>query len=142
MLASVKAVLPTIDNTSTSMGLSNASRNLTTSLAELRLATARAQEITSAPDLEVALDVVQALEQELGEILLAVKSGDLVCLPGETAESSAQQLGSSSKTVGSLMAQLLTASLRVSLFIFRFLLITDLLYPAVTNTNSALQILC
>jgi len=57
---------------------------------------------------------VRALEAELVEIHRTAAAGRLVPLPGETATSCAAQLGATSKTVGSSMAQLLTAAAQVT----------------------------
>ena len=57
---------------------------------------------------------MHALEAELAELKKALPGGRVAPLPGETADSSASQLGSTSKTVGSSMAQLLTAAAQVS----------------------------
>jgi len=129
MLASAKAAVPTVGDAAASLSLSNAVKNLNTALAELRAAAAKVHEATSTSnDIDAALEQVRALEAELGELKRELPSGRVAPLPGETADSSASQLGSTSKTVGSSMAQLLTAAaqvrpsdfLRICAFIFIF----------------------
>jgi len=114
MLASAKAAVPTVGDAAASLSLSNAVKNLNAALAELRAAAAKVHEASSTSnDIDVALEQVRALEAELGDLKRALPSGSVAPLPGETADSSASQLGSTSKTVGSSMAQLLTAAAQV-----------------------------
>uniref|UniRef100_A0A8W8NUC3 Talin IBS2B domain-containing protein n=1 Tax=Magallana gigas TaxID=29159 RepID=A0A8W8NUC3_MAGGI len=61
-------------------------------------------------EVDAALDQLTELDRELKEYRRAADSGNLVPLPGETVEASAMKLGSTSKDVGSAMAQLLTAA--------------------------------
>jgi len=56
---------------------------------------------------------VRALELELAEMSRNAGAGKLVPLPGENSVNCAAQLGATSKTVGSAMAQLLTAAAQV-----------------------------
>lgn len=113
MLASAKAAIPTVGDQSAALGLGNASKNLAAALVELRAAAGKAQEACMSSDIDAALEQVRALEQELAEVQRTSAAGKLVPLPGETAEGCAMQLGTTSKTVGSSMAQLLTAAAQV-----------------------------
>ena len=59
--------------------------------------------------MEASADLIQALKVELDEFKTAVNSFGLKPLPGESAESATLQLNTASKSVGSTVAQLLTA---------------------------------
>ncbi|XP_076336549.1 talin-1-like isoform X2 [Tachypleus tridentatus] len=110
MISASKAALPTIADPSSVTQLNNTSRDMATALSELRSALSKAQEACGTLELDSALDLINSLNDELEAFKRAVKEFDLKPLPGETNESSTLQLGSTSKTVGSSMAQLLTAA--------------------------------
>ena len=61
-------------------------------------------------ELESAMDVIKSLAKELAEVKREAAQGQLLPLPGQTVESCSLELGATSKTVGSSMAQLLTAA--------------------------------
>lgn len=56
------------------------------------------------------MDVIRGLARELAESKKDAHEGKLLPLPGQTIESCSLELGATSKTVGSSMAQLLTAA--------------------------------
>ena len=80
---------------------------------ELRAAAEKAQETCGSLEIDGAIDQVHTLRRELEEIRKTATMGRLVPLPGETAENCAIQLSTNSKSVGSSMAQLLTAAAQV-----------------------------
>ncbi|XP_064644929.1 talin-1-like isoform X17 [Lineus longissimus] len=110
LIASAKAAAPTVGDQATALSLTNSTKNLSAALAELRTACSKAQEACGSLELDGALGQIEELEKELDEILASADSKNLLPLPGETAESCALQVGATSKTVGSSMAQLLTAA--------------------------------
>ncbi|XP_013776088.1 talin-2-like [Limulus polyphemus] len=110
MISASKAALPTITDSSSANQLNSTSRDMASALSELRSSLAKAQEACGILELDSALDLINSLNDELDAFKKAVKAFDLKPLPGETNESSALQLGSTSKTVGSSIAQLLTAA--------------------------------
>ena len=61
-------------------------------------------------EIDSAIDTVKGLSRELAEAKREAQQGKLVPLPGESVETCALELGATSKTVGSSMAQLLTAA--------------------------------
>jgi len=139
MLASGKAAVPTVGDAAASLSLSNAVKSLNAALAELRAAAAKVHEASSTSnDIDTALEQVRVLEVELVDLKRALASGRIAPLPGETADSSASQLGSTSKTVGSSMAQLLTAAAQVgSLHISAYLcLLLFIMYQDDINSVS------
>uniref|UniRef100_A0ABM5EYZ9 Talin-2 n=1 Tax=Pogona vitticeps TaxID=103695 RepID=A0ABM5EYZ9_9SAUR len=110
MVASAKAAVPTVGDQAAAMQLSQCAKNLATSLAELRTASQKAHEACGPMEIDSALNTVQTLKNELQDAKVAALDGQLKPLPGETLEKCAQDLGSTSKAVGSSMAQLLTCA--------------------------------
>nr|XP_014348098.1 PREDICTED: talin-2 [Latimeria chalumnae] len=110
MVASAKAAVPTVADQAAAMQLSQCAKNLATSLAELRSSTQKAHEACGPMEIDSALTSVQTLKNELQDAKMAAAEGQLKPLPGETLEKCAQDLGSTSKAVGSSMAQLLTCA--------------------------------
>ena len=58
-------------------------------------------------------DTVRDLIRDVDTCMRVAKEEELMSLPGETLETAALELGATSKTVGSSMAQLLTAASQV-----------------------------
>ncbi|EHH27370.1 hypothetical protein EGK_17553, partial [Macaca mulatta] len=112
MVSSAKAAVPTVSDQAAAMQLSQCAKNLATSLAELRTASqkASAHEACGPMEIDSALNTVQTLKNELQDAKMAAVESQLKPLPGETLEKCAQDLGSTSKAVGSSMAQLLTCA--------------------------------
>ena len=109
MVASAKTALPTVDDPSSSMQLSNSSKQFSQALTDLRTAVTKARDSCGPLELDSALDMLYSLKDELDAFDRAVDAFELKPLPGETPEGTAQQLAATSKAVGSTMAQLLTA---------------------------------
>ncbi|XP_020949970.1 talin-2 isoform X2 [Sus scrofa] len=110
MVSSAKAAVPTVSDQAAAMQLSQCAKNLATSLAELRTASQKAHEACGPMEIDSALSTVQTLKSELQDAKMASVESQLKPLPGETLEKCAQDLGSTSKAVGSSMAQLLTCA--------------------------------
>uniref|UniRef100_A0A8C5KZ10 Talin 2 n=1 Tax=Jaculus jaculus TaxID=51337 RepID=A0A8C5KZ10_JACJA len=110
MVSSAKAAVPTVSDQAAAMQLSQCAKNLATSLAELRTASQKAHEACGPMEIDSALNSVQTLKNELQDAKMAAAESQLKPLPGETLEKCAQDLGSTSKAVGSSMAQLLTCA--------------------------------
>lgn len=109
MVAAAKTALPTVNDPSSSMQLSNSSKQFSQALTDLRTVVTKARDACGPLELDSALDMLYGLRQELDAFDRAVDAGELKPLPGETAEVAAQQFNAASKAVGSNMAQLLTA---------------------------------
>ncbi|KAJ0002057.1 hypothetical protein NQD34_001853 [Periophthalmus magnuspinnatus] len=108
MVTSAKSSVPTVTDQAAAMQLGQCAKNLATCLAELRTS---AQKLTCGPmEIDSALDAIQTLHSELQDAKVACSSDQLKPLPGESLEKCAQDLGSTSKSVGSSMAQLLTCA--------------------------------
>ncbi|XP_037586457.1 talin-2 isoform X3 [Cebus imitator] len=110
MVSSAKAAVPTVSDQAAAMQLSQCAKNLATSLAELRTASQKAHEACGPMEIDSALNTVQTLKNELQDAKMTAVESQLKPLPGETLEKCAQDLGSTSKAVGSSMAQLLTCA--------------------------------
>uniref|UniRef100_A0A3Q3W9R2 Uncharacterized protein n=1 Tax=Mola mola TaxID=94237 RepID=A0A3Q3W9R2_MOLML len=110
MVTSAKSAVPTVADQAAAMQLGQCAKNLATCLAELRTATQKAHEACGPLEIDSALKTVQTLKSELQDAKMSVIDGQLKPLPGETLEKCAQDLGSTSKAVGSSMAQLLTCA--------------------------------
>uniref|UniRef100_A0A0B7BNT7 I/LWEQ domain-containing protein n=1 Tax=Arion vulgaris TaxID=1028688 RepID=A0A0B7BNT7_9EUPU len=110
LIASSNAAAPTVSDQSAALNLHNAVKNMSNAIAELRSAASRAQEASTSLEIDSALDQLRDLDQDLTDIKQAAVTDSLTRLPGETAELCSSQLGTTSKTVGSSMAQLLTAA--------------------------------
>ncbi|XP_010777300.1 talin-2 isoform X3 [Notothenia coriiceps] len=110
MVTSAKSAVPTVANQAAAMQLGQCAKNLATCLAELRTATLKAHEACGPLEIDSALKTVQTLKSELQDAKMSVIDSQLKPLPGESLEKCAQDLGSTSKAVGSSMAQLLTCA--------------------------------
>ncbi|KAH9509677.1 Talin-2, partial [Bulinus truncatus] len=110
LIGASNAAAPTVSDQAAAMNLHNAVKFMSSAVAELRSAASKAQEACTSLEIDSALDQLGDLEQDLVDIKQAAMTGRLTRLPGETAETCATQLGTTSKTVGSSMAQLLTAA--------------------------------
>ncbi|KAL7866940.1 hypothetical protein AOLI_G00147540 [Acnodon oligacanthus] len=110
MVASAKSSVPTVGDQAAAMQLGQCAKNLATSLAELRTAAQKAYEACGPMEIDSALTAVQTLRNELQDAKMAAIKQQLKPLPGESLEKCVQDLGSTSKAVGSSMAQLLTCA--------------------------------
>eukprot|EP00731_Ephydatia_muelleri_P016952 Em0010g50a len=110
MVAAAKAAVPTVGDQAAALQLGNFAKATASALADLRTATSKASEMCGSLEIDSAIDTVRSLSQEMGEAKMEAQTGQLLPLPGETVESCALELAATSKTVGSSMAQLLTAA--------------------------------
>ncbi|KAK2920399.1 hypothetical protein Q8A73_002603 [Channa argus] len=110
MVTSAKSSVPTVTDQAAAMQLGQCAKNLATCLAELRTSAQKAHEACGPMEIDSAFTAVQNLRSELQDARLAAANDQLKPLPGESLEKCAQDLGSTSKSVGSSMAQLLTCA--------------------------------
>ncbi|XP_029314184.1 talin-2 isoform X3 [Cottoperca gobio] len=125
MVTSAKSSVPTVTDQAAAMQLGQCAKNLATCLAELRTSAQKvvhrrkealshecmqAHEACGPMEIDSALTAIQTLRCELQDAMLAAVNAQLKPLPGESLEKCAQDLGSTSKSVGSSMAQLLTCA--------------------------------
>uniref|UniRef100_A0A8C2I829 Talin 2a n=1 Tax=Cyprinus carpio TaxID=7962 RepID=A0A8C2I829_CYPCA len=110
IVSSAKSSVPTVTDLAAAMQLGQCAKNLATCLAELRTAAQTAHEACGPMEIDSALIAVQTLKNELQDAKMAASEGHLKPLPGESLEKCTQDLGGTSKAVGSSMAQLLTCA--------------------------------
>ncbi|XP_044201541.1 talin-2a isoform X1 [Thunnus albacares] len=110
MVTSAKSSVPTVTDQAAAMQLGQCAKNLATCLAELRTSAQKAHEACGPMEIDSALTAIQTLRSELQDAKQAAVNAQLKPLPGESLEKCAQDLGSTSKSVGSSMAQLLTCA--------------------------------
>ncbi|XP_034437330.1 talin-2a isoform X1 [Hippoglossus hippoglossus] len=110
MVTSAKSSVPTVTDQAAAMQLGQCAKNLATCLAELRTSAQKAHDACGPMEIDSALTAIQTLRSELQDAKMAAVNAQLKPLPGETLERCAQDLGSTSKSVGSSMAQLLTCA--------------------------------
>eukprot|EP01137_Pigoraptor_chileana_P018402 Opistho-2@77812 len=110
LVAAAKAASPTVGDGGVALALNNFSKAATQALQDLKDAQAVASDACGSLEIDSAIQAVKQLGRDLGTAREAASAGKLMPLPGETAESCANELGATSKTVGSSMAQLLTAA--------------------------------
>ncbi|KAK5873749.1 hypothetical protein PBY51_018761 [Eleginops maclovinus] len=110
MVTSAKSSVPTVTDQAAAMQLGQCAKNLATCLAELRTSAQKAHEACGPMEIDSALTAIQTLRSELQDAMQAAMNTQLKPLPGESLEKCAQDLGSTSKSVGSSMAQLLTCA--------------------------------
>ncbi|XP_028257233.1 talin-2 isoform X1 [Parambassis ranga] len=110
MVTSAKSSVPTVTDQAAAMQLGQCAKNLATCLAELRTSAQKAHEVCGPMEIDSALTAIQTLRSELQDAKMAAVNAQLKPLPGESLEKCAQDLGSTSKSVGSSMAQLLTCA--------------------------------
>ncbi|XP_030575113.1 talin-2 isoform X2 [Archocentrus centrarchus] len=110
MVTSAKSSVPTVTDQAAAMQLGQCAKNLATCLAELRTSAQKAHEACGPMEIDSALTAIQTLRSELQDAKMAAVNAQLKPLPGESLEKCAQDLGSTSKSVGSSMAQLLTCA--------------------------------
>lgn len=107
--SSARAFYPTVQDRQASQQLSRSAQNLTYSVHELGSAAARAREACGGQELESAVAAINNLRNVLNDTREAAIENHLRPLPGETPESTSQQLIKSAKAVGIAMSQLLSA---------------------------------
>ncbi|XP_059140472.1 talin-2-like isoform X4 [Physella acuta] len=110
LIGAANAAAPTVSDQAAALNLHNAVKFMSSAIAELRSSANKAQEACTSLEIDSALDQLGDLDQDLADIKQTAMAGRLTRLPGETAETCSTQLGTTSKTVGSSMAQLLTAA--------------------------------
>ncbi|QQP52773.1 Uncharacterized protein FKW44_005020, partial [Caligus rogercresseyi] len=102
LVDSVKSTLPTINNESSVLQLSNSSKQLNGAVKDLRTCIGKAHQVCG--------DVITFLTTELEEFRDAAKRYELRPLPGETPQVASLKLNTACKSVGSTVAQLITAA--------------------------------
>lgn len=106
MISLTKSVLPTIANEIKTIQLRNCTNQLINALSDLKNWLAKTEQVCSSFESDAMIESIRSLENELNQIY----STALKPLPGETLESCEAELAHISKTVGSTMAQMISAA--------------------------------
>ena len=110
LLLSTRSTLPTVDNQASQLQLSNSSKQMDNAIRELKASINKAHQVCGALEIEASADLIESLQQEIEEFRSASNTYSLRPLPGETLESATLLLNTTSKSVGSTVAQLTTAA--------------------------------
>lgn len=110
LLEATRSAIPHVNNQHTAQRLLTTSQELSTQLAELRVALNNAQQLNFDLQLEHSEDLICELDHQLQEIGLNVKRGQLKSSEGVNKENAANGLTSSARLVGSGIAQLISAA--------------------------------
>uniref|UniRef100_A0A915B5P5 FERM domain-containing protein n=1 Tax=Parascaris univalens TaxID=6257 RepID=A0A915B5P5_PARUN len=90
--------------------LQSTSQQLSTQLAELRVALNNAQQLNFDMQLQHSEELINELDNELLQIARAAQAGQLTAVPGEVAESATSKLMASARQVGSTLTQMVSAA--------------------------------
>ena len=111
MVSTSKSAIPTITDQSSAIQLTQSAQQLAEALTDLRSHLAKAQEAcSSSMEIDAAIESIRELDRELAECRKAAINYQLRPLPGQNMEHCSSQLNTTCKSVGSSMAQLLTAA--------------------------------
>lgn len=106
---SARALQPTVTDIPVATRLSKSALYLGQTVSELNYAAQRARDACGGQELESALEAVRNLHNVLDDTRRAAYSGTIRPLPGETMDSTAQQLRKSAKNVGIALSQLISS---------------------------------
>ncbi|XP_014254779.1 talin-1 isoform X2 [Cimex lectularius] len=109
LVTSARSILPTVTDPSTSLQLSNTSKNLGAAVAELRACALRANDACgSALEIQAAQDSIKKIQYVVQELMSSPNKQRL--LPGETPESACRDLNNTSKAVARSVSNLVKAA--------------------------------
>ena len=107
---STQSALPTVDNESAAIQLSNSSKQMSNAIKDLKSCISKAHQVCGSLEVEASADLIKSLQSELEEFREASRNFTLRPMPGETIETATYQYNMASKSVGSKVAQLMTAA--------------------------------
>lgn len=107
---STRSALPTVSNQASQLQLSNSSKQMDNALRELRACIGKAHQVCGALEIEASADLIDSLQQELDEFKNSAHSYSLKPMPGENLESATLLLNTTSKSVSSTVAHLISAA--------------------------------
>lgn len=110
MIEAARSAVPHVNEQHTSTRLLTTSQDLSTQLAELRVALNNAQQLNFELQLEHSEDLIRELDNELIEIGRLAKHNELRVPEGFTSENATGQLDNASRSVGSGIAQLISSA--------------------------------
>ncbi|KAJ4445576.1 hypothetical protein ANN_12257 [Periplaneta americana] len=112
VVQSASAVLPTVADQAAAQQLNTSAQQLSAALSDLRSTLNRAREVCGSLELDSASELIHNLQADLEAFQRSAERNELGPLPGETTESAALKLGSTSKNVDSAMSHLLSAAVQ------------------------------
>lgn len=95
-----RQTVPSISEQHVASHLQSTSQQLSTQLAELRVALNNAKQLNFEMQLAHSEDLIRELDNELIEIGRAAQNGQLNAVPGESAETASSKLASVARQVG------------------------------------------
>ncbi|VDN85931.1 unnamed protein product [Brugia pahangi] len=104
-----RQTVPSVPEQHVAIHLQSTSQQLSTQLAELRVALNNAKQLNFEMQLAHSEDLIRELDNELIEIGRAAQNGQLTAVPGESAETASSKLASSARQVGSTLTQMVSA---------------------------------
>jgi talin len=110
LLQSTRSALPTVDNQPSQIQLSNSSKQMDGAIRDLRSCIAKAHQCCGSLEIEASADLIDSLQQELEEFRSSANMFQLKPMPGESLETATLLLNTASRSVGSTVAQLMTAA--------------------------------
>lgn len=110
LVEAARRTTPIVTDQNMAQRLHSTSQELSTKVAELRVALSNAQQLNFDLQLEHSEDLIRELDRELQEIGRSARSGQLHPLPGETTERASSNLINAARQVSSSLAQLISAA--------------------------------
>ncbi|EDV28944.1 uncharacterized protein TRIADDRAFT_19795, partial [Trichoplax adhaerens] len=110
LITSARSANPHVNNMAAANQLSAFTKATVTALNDLKTACNKASEVCGSVEMDTTLEVVDSLIEDLAAIRVAVDAKKLLPLPGESLEACTMELGATCKSLGSAMAQLITAA--------------------------------
>uniref|UniRef100_A0A1I8EQD5 I/LWEQ domain-containing protein n=1 Tax=Wuchereria bancrofti TaxID=6293 RepID=A0A1I8EQD5_WUCBA len=104
-----RQTVPSVPEQHVAIHLQSTSQQLSTQLAELRVALNNAKQLNFEMQLAHSEDLIRELDNELIEIGRAAQNGQLTAVPGESAETASSKLASAARQVGSTLTQMVSA---------------------------------
>uniref|UniRef100_A0A915Q6F4 FERM domain-containing protein n=1 Tax=Setaria digitata TaxID=48799 RepID=A0A915Q6F4_9BILA len=105
-----RQTVPSVPEQHVANHLQSTSQQLSTQLAELRVALNNAKQLNFEMQLAHSEDLIRELDNELIEIGRAAQNGQLTTVPGESAETASSKLTSAARQVGSTLTQMVSAA--------------------------------
>uniref|UniRef100_A0A0N5AYK5 FERM domain-containing protein n=1 Tax=Syphacia muris TaxID=451379 RepID=A0A0N5AYK5_9BILA len=105
-----RQTVPSVEDQYVASHLQSTSQQLSTHLAELRVALNNAQQLNFEMQLQHSEELIKELDSELIQIGEAAKFNKLAAVPGESAENATLKLTDTARQVGSTLTQMVSAA--------------------------------
>ena len=110
IIAAAKAAAPTIGDVAAQSQLNNFAKQAAESLRKLKEALDAVEAVSGGLEIESALETLHAARGDLTSAQVQAQNGQLRPLPDQTAETAQFEVGAAAKTIGSSLAQLISAA--------------------------------